>query len=66
MQINFVSRLKSDFFRKSKISQYKSLLEYALRKEYVFLTLIDYFNLLNAGNLPKKFVVIRHDIDNHV
>lgn len=66
MQLNFITRLKSDFFRKSKINEYKSLLDYAVTKKYTFLTLINYYRMLNNGSLPDKFIVLRHDIDNHI
>ena len=66
MQLKLFTRIKSDFFRKSKIQEYKTLLEFAANKGYVFLTLVDCYKSMLDGNLPKKYIVIRHDIDSHV
>ena len=43
------------------ISAYKKLLSDFLNNDYTFLTFKDY--LSNPENLPKHFVILRHDID---
>lgn len=45
------------------IARYKELLTALKRQNYTFLTFEQYCECKNAGTLPERYVVLRHDVD---
>lgn len=59
------NRIVADYFVKSRLGEYKRLIEFFLRKGFVFLTLSDYYNSYYSKNAKadEKIILFRHDID---
>ena len=67
MLIGIKNRIYSDYLMKSRLAEYEKFLRYS-KKEFTFLPIIDFFNLIkeNKLNNSKKYFINRHDIDTDI
>ncbi|MBK7888271.1 MAG: hypothetical protein IPJ86_13595 [Bacteroidetes bacterium] len=63
--MGIAQRLYSDFLLPSRMDEYRRLIERALEKNYIHLTLLEYFSLLKESKIDPdlKYFLHRHDID---
>lgn len=56
--------LAKQYIKNQRLKEYEKIIKYAIERNYVILSVHDYFNELEVGlNQGGKYLVLRHDID---
>lgn len=65
---NIVNRIYADFIMPSRLNEYETLIKKSLEKNYIHLSVIEYYEKLlrNLLDPNKKYFVHRHDIDTDI
>ena len=64
--MTLVGRIYGDYFMRSRLEEYESIIEMSLENGYKHVTLSEFVNLCKKKISGSKYFIHRHDIDSDI